>query len=96
MSSSPRSDQLIKRGRRFVPPSSGWKCPECGKKALIRVKKSYLLEDGILMPELEWLQCQSCKEDFFDTFAMYAIDDFRKRYPRRKSTAKRQEKALAA
>jgi len=39
----------------------------CGQKTLIRVTSSILLEeDGAVMPELDRLQCQSCKEDLFD------------------------------
>jgi len=96
MSLSPRNGQQIEKGRRIIPPASGWRCPECGQKALIRVKKSYQLEEGIAMPSLEWVQCQSCKEDFFDSHAMYAIEEFRKRQPLKKSLAQRTKRAVAA
>jgi len=81
MFSSHQNGRPTNTGRRFVPPPSGWKCPECGEKALIRVKKSHRLHDGVVMPKLDRLECQSCKANFFDPYAMDAIEEFRKRQP---------------
>jgi predicted RNA-binding Zn-ribbon protein involved in translation (DUF1610 family) len=99
MSSSRQNGRPTNRGRRFVPPASGWKCPECGEQALIRVKKSYRLHDGVVIPKLDRLQCQSCKSNFFDPYALDAIEEFRKSHPYKKSMAKRpkaDKKAIAA
>ncbi len=95
MSSSPRNGQQIKK-KRLTPPATGWKCPMCGQKALIRVNKSCRLEDGLVIPKLDRLQCQACKEDFFDLYAMDQIAEFRKRHPLKKSTIKQLRKAVAA
>ena len=74
---------LIEKPRRLIPPPTGWKCPTCGKKALIRVKKSFRFEnDGVVMLRLDRLQCQACKEELFDLYAMDAIEKFR--HPHRK------------
>ena len=74
---------LIEKPRRLIPPSTGGKCPTCGEKALIRVKKSFRFEnDGVVMPRLDRLQCQACSEELFDLYAMDAIEKFR--HPRRK------------
>jgi hypothetical protein len=100
MSSSRRNGHPTKKLKRFTPPATGWKCPTCGQKALIRVTSPFLLEeDGAVMPELDRLQCQSCKEDLFDLYAMDQITQFRKRHPYKKSMAKRpkaDKKAIAA
>jgi hypothetical protein len=78
-----RKNGLIEKPRRLIPPPTGWKCPTCGKKALIRVKKSFRFEnDGVVMPRLDRLQCQACGEDLFDLHAMDAIERFR--HPQRK------------
>ena len=47
MSSSPQNGQPSKK-KKLVPPATGWNCPMCGQKALIRVNKSCRLEDGML------------------------------------------------
>jgi len=74
---------LIEKPRRLIPPPTGGKCPTCGEKALIRVKRSFRFEnDGVVMPRLDRLQCQACKEELFDLYAMDAIEKFR--HPRRK------------
>jgi len=96
MSSSHRNGRPTNRGRRFVPPPAGWKCPECGEKALIRVKKSHRLYDGVVIPKLDRLQCQACKASFFDPYAMDAIEEFRKRQPLKKATAQRTKRVVAA
>lgn len=96
MSSSRRNGRPTNMGRRFVPPPSGWKCPDCGEKALIRVKKSHRLHDGVVIPKLDYLQCQACKANFFDPYAMDAIEEFRKRQPLKKSLAQRTKRAVAA
>ena len=89
MSSSPRSALPIRNSKRLTPPATGWKCPECGQKALVRVNKPCQLEDGIVMPKLDRLHCRSCKEDFFDLYAMDQIAEFRKLYPYKKPMVKR-------
>jgi len=48
------------------------------------------------MPKLDRLQCRSCKEDFFDLYAMDQIAEFRKRHPLKKSTIQQLKKAVAA
>jgi hypothetical protein len=48
------------------------------------------------MPKLDRLQCQSCKEDFFDLYAMDQIAEYRKRQPLKKAAIKRHKRALAA
>jgi predicted RNA-binding Zn-ribbon protein involved in translation (DUF1610 family) len=83
MSSSLRSAQPIKK-RRLSPPAAGWKCPSCGQKKLIRVNKSCRLEDGVVVPKLDRLQCQACGEDFFDLFAMDQIAAFRRTMKQKK------------
>jgi hypothetical protein len=95
MSLSPRNGQPIKK-RRLAPPATGWKCPSCGQKALIRVNKSCRLEDGLVIPKLDRLQCQNCKEDFFDLYAMDQIAEFRKSHPLKRSAIKQLKKAGAA
>lgn len=82
--------------KRITPPVSGWKCPTCGKRALVRVEKAYRLVDGAVMPNLEPLQCQACQEEVLDSQAMGAIEDFRKRHPLKKAARKRHKNALAA
>lgn len=94
MSLSPQNSQPIKK-KRLIPPASGWNCPMCGQKALIRVNKSCRLEDGVVIPQLDRLQCQACKEEFFDLYAMDAIAEFRRRHPLAKSAAQKIRKALA-
>jgi len=95
MSLSHRNGRPTNRGRRLIPPASGWECPECGAQALIRVKKSYRLYDGAVIPKLDRLQCQSCKANFFDPHALDAIEEFRKRQPLKKATAQRTKRAVA-
>ena len=74
---------LIEKPRRLIPSPTGGKCPTCGEKALIRVKKSFRFEnDGVVMPRLDRLQCQACNEELFDLYAMDAIEKFR--HPHRK------------
>jgi hypothetical protein len=92
MFSSLQNAPLIKRSGRIAPMKTAWKCPTCGKKALIRVKKPYRLYDGAVIPKLDRLQCQSCKEEVFDLDAMYAIEEFRRFHPRARSAAKRHER----
>jgi hypothetical protein len=48
------------------------------------------------MPKLDRLQCQSCKEDFFDLYAMDQIAEFRKQHPLKKAAIKQLRKAVAA
>jgi len=95
MISSSQTSQVKKK--KLIPPAAGWNCPMCGQKALIRVTNSILLEeDGAVMPALDRLQCQSCKEDLFDLYAMDQIAEFRKRYPLKKSMLKQLKKAVVA
>jgi hypothetical protein len=96
MSLSHRNGRPIER-KKFTPPAIGWKCPTCGKKALIRVNKAFLLEeDGVVMPKLDRLQCQACHEDFFDLYAMDKIAAFRRRHPLKKANGREVKKAVAA
>lgn len=95
MSSSLRNGQPIKK-RRLAPPATGWKCPSCGQKTLIRVNKSCRLEDGLVIPKLDRLQCQNCKEDFFDMYAMDQIAEFRQRQAFKKTVTQRTNKSVAA
>jgi len=89
MSLSSQNSQPIKK-KRLIPPATGWNCPMCDQKALIRVTSSSLLEeDDTVMPELDRLQCQSCKDDLFDLYAMAQIAEFRKRHPYKKPMVKR-------
>jgi len=60
------------------------------------VKKSHRLHDGVIMPKLDRLECQSCKANFFDPYAMDEIEEFRKRQPLKKSSAQRTKRAVAA
>ncbi len=53
-------------------------CPECGKKAMVRVKDDCLLQDGTLVPALERWQCAECRANFFDSKAMEEIRRIRK------------------
>ena len=94
MPSSPRNGQPIKQDQRGQSPA--WKCPTCGKRALIRVNKSYRLVDGAVISKLDRLQCQACQEEVLDTRAMDAIEEFRKRQPLKKSAIKGHKKVLAA
>lgn len=94
MFSSPRNGQPIKQDRHGQSPA--WKCSICGKKALIRVEKSYQLIDGAIISKLDRLQCQSCQEEILDSSAMNVIEEFRKRYPLKKAAIKRHNKVLAA
>jgi hypothetical protein len=97
MSSPQRNAFPIKQGAKQIPQPTGWKCPDCGEKALRRVKKSYRLEeDGVVMPKLERLQCQACQANFFDAYALDQITEFRKRHPLKKATIKQLRKAVAA
>jgi predicted RNA-binding Zn-ribbon protein involved in translation (DUF1610 family) len=92
MFSSPRNGQPIKPNEQKQIPA--WKCPTCGKRALIRVKKSYMLVDGTIIPKLDRLQCQSCNEEVLDTQAIDVIEEFRKRHPLKKAEIKRHKKVL--
>ncbi len=49
------------------------RCPECGEKAMIRVRSDCLLQDGTLVPDLERWQCAECRANFFDSKAMDEI-----------------------
>lgn len=89
-----RNSQLIKPEQRGQSPA--WKCPTCGKRALVRVKKSYQLVDGAVIPKLDRLQCQSCKEEVLDSPAMDEIEEFRKQHPLKKAASKRHKRVLAA
>ena len=89
MISSSQTSQQIKK-KKLIPPATGWNCPMCGQKALIRVTSSIRLEeDGVIMPVLDRLQCRSCKDDLFDLYAMGQIAEFRKRHPYKKPMARR-------
>lgn len=92
MSLSPQNAPQFKRSLR----APAWKCPTCGKRALTRVTKPYRLFDGAVIPKLNRLQCQSCREEVFDLDAMYAIEEFRKRHPRRQASGKQKAQAVAA
>jgi len=83
MFSSSRNSQQIKRSQHEQMPT--WKCPTCGKRALVRVEKSYRLVGGAVIPKLERLQCQSCREEILDSQAMDVIEEFRKRHPLKKA-----------
>jgi hypothetical protein len=63
---------------------------------LIRVQKSHRLHDGIVIPKLDYLQCQSCKANFFDPYALDAIEEFRKRQPLKKAGTRKPKKMAAA
>jgi len=82
--------------KRITPPVSGWKCPTCGKRALIRVNKFYRLVDGAVISKFDRLQCQACQEEVLDAQAMGVIEKFRKRHPLKTAAIKRHKKALAA
>jgi len=94
MFSSPRNGQPIKPDQQKQIPA--WKCPTCGKRALIRVKKSYMLVDGTIIPKLDRLQCQSCKEEILDSSAMGVIEEFRNQHPLKNAAIKRHKKVSAA
>ena len=94
MFSSPRNGQPIKPEQRGQ--TLAWKCPTCGKRALVRVNKSYRLVDGEVIPKLDRLQCQSCKEEILDSPAMDVIEEFRKRHPLKKAALKHHKRILAA
>ena len=89
-----RKDQPIKQDQHGQ--SAVWKCPTCGKRALVRVKKSYPLVDGAVIPKLDRLQCQSCQEEILDSPAIDAIEEFRKQHPLKKAVSKRHKRVLAA
>ena len=86
---------LIKMKPYEQKAATGWKCPSCGQKKLFRVNKSCRLEDGLVIPKLDRLQCQACGEDFFDLFAMDQIAAFR-REPAVTPSARASKKAMAA
>ncbi len=94
MSLSPRNGQPIRKDQHEQAPA--WKCPTCGKRALVRVKKPYRLIDGAVISKLDRLQCQACQEEILDSQAMDVIEEFRKRHPLKKAAIKRHKKALAA
>lgn len=54
-------------------------CPECGRLAMKRVRGPCTLRDGTVIPDLERLQCSSCRANFFDDAAMRSIAEFRQR-----------------
>lgn len=85
-----RNGQPIKQEQRGQSPA--WKCPTCVKRALFRVKKSYSLVDGTVIPKLDRLQCQLCKEEILDSPAMDVIEEFRKLHPLKKTSIKRHKK----
>lgn len=95
MSSSHPNAQPIKK-RRLAPPVTGWKCPNCGQKKLFRVNKACRLDDGLIIPKLDRLQCQACGEDFFDLYAMDQIAEFRQNHPQKKSRVREIKRAIAA
>jgi len=92
MFSSPRNGRPIKRDQHEQTPT--WKCPTCGKRALVQVEKPYRLIDGAVIPSLERLQCQACNEEILDYQAMEVIEKFRQRHPLRKAAIKRHKKAM--
>lgn len=94
MFSSPRNGQPIRKDHH--EPASVWKCPTCGKRTLVRVKKPYRLVDGAVIPKLDRLQCQACQEEVLDSQAMDVIEKFRLNHPLKEAAIKRHQKALAA
>lgn len=56
-------------------------CPECGQKAIHRVKNDCTLLDGNLVPSLDRWQCSDCKANFFDDAAMRQIEAARSAKP---------------
>jgi len=78
MCSYPQNETLTDIPRNTVKDLDTLSCPECGK-AMIRVKNSALLQDGVVIPDLERWQCLSCKANFFDLEAMDVITEFRKK-----------------
>jgi len=48
-------------------------CPDCGNRAMVRVRGDCLLQDGTLVADLERWQCTECRANFFDSKAMEAI-----------------------
>jgi len=63
---------------------------------LLRVNKACRLEDGLIIPKLDRLQCQACGEDFFDLYAMDQITEFRQSQSQKKASEGEVKKALAA
>jgi hypothetical protein len=79
MSSSLPNARLIKGWRLELSSPRVLPCPECGKLAMKRVRGPCTLRDGTVLPELERLQCNNCRANFFDDNAMWAVAEFRRR-----------------
>ena len=93
ISSSPANEPLDSRVHysRTLPKFTT--CPDCGRKAIERVKSDYLTEDGASIPDLEHWQCASCGARFFDIEAMHRIvSEGRSRRSRRLTTQLAAEK----
>ena len=79
MSSSLPNARLTKGRRIELSSLRVLPCPECGRLTMKCVRGPCTLRDGTVIPELERLQCGSCRANFFDDGAMRAIAEFRRR-----------------
>ena len=57
-------------------------CPACGAKKLVTMTDEYRMEDGVVIPELERLQCKACGEKLFSPESVDKILLFRKSWKR--------------
>jgi len=83
MSSYHQNMQQSDKGQLALSGKEPLPCPDCGKVSLIRVKNDCTLLDGTVVPNLERLQCSSCKANFFDVPAMDAISAHRRKISRK-------------
>lgn len=95
-SSSPRNVPLIESPWTKEEKEDVYTCPECGERAVRWVTGDCKLLDGVMVPDLERMQCSSCGENLFDLAAMRRIREVResletKRKSRRSSPKRKME-----
>lgn len=62
-------------------------CPTCGAVELVTMTGDCTMEDGVVIPELERLQCRVCGEKLFSPESVDKIQRFRKSWKRSPVTA---------
>jgi DNA-directed RNA polymerase subunit RPC12/RpoP len=77
MSSYPPNDSLIESPWTQEERDLTYRCHECGKETVRLVSNDLLLPGGIIVTDLERLQCGACGANLFDLAAMRRIREAR-------------------
>jgi len=65
------------------------KCPMCDSSRVAREVGEFVTHDGFRIPEIEYVRCKNCGEQFYDQDASRAIDDALRAAGRLKKRSKR-------